>query len=543
VIYTSGSTGRPKGVAVPHATARHYSEDSIEVYGIGREDRLLQFSSIAFDTSFEEIYPALSTGATLVLRDDVATNFLPRIGQQGIQFIISIILARLLLPKEFGLIAMLWVFIAIAQSLVNSGFGQALIQKQDAKYIDECSIFYFNILVGFLAAGLLCLSAPWIADFYKQPLLIVLTCVMSLNMIISSFGMVHGILLTKRMDFKTQLKVSVISTVVSGTIGVVMALKGFGVWSLVAQSLANSLFQTTFLWVFTTWRPSLVFSFNSLRGMFRFGSRLLASGLLDTVFQNIYIVVIGKIFSPADLGFYSRAKKFEELPVLNMSNVIGRVTFPVFSSIQDDKPHLKRGVRKALTTMVMINFPMMIGLAIVARPLVLLLLTEKWAPSIPYLQLLCVVGMLYPLHVINLNVLMAQGRSDLFFRLEILKKILVVIAIAITYRWGIIAMIYGQIATSCIAYILNSYYTGKMLDYPISEQIRDLLPSLAMASIMGGGVFVIHYAPLNRSALLVVQIMAGAGLYAGLCYIFRISSFMEVVGIVKSKLLDLQHAN
>jgi len=466
-------------------------------------------------------------------------SFLERFGQQGIQFIIGIILARLLLPEQFGLIAMLAIFMAIAQSFINSGFGQALIQKQGATHIDECSIFYFNILVGFLAAGLLCLAAPWIAGFYNQPLLVPLTCALSLNLIINAFGLVQTTLLTKHIDFKTQLKVSVIATVISGTIGVTMALNGFGVWSLVAQSLSSNLFRTALLWLFNPWRPSLVFSFVSLRGMFAFGSRLLASGLLDTVFRNIYLVVIGKLFSPADLGFYSRAKGLQQLPVSNISTIIGRVTFPVFSSVQDDKTRLKRGVRKALTMLVMINFPMMVGLAIVAKPLVLLLLTEKWAPCIPYLQLLCVVGMLYPLHIINLNVLTAQGRSDLFFQLEILKKILVVIAIAVTYRWGIIAMIYGQIATSCLAYLLNSYYTGKMLDYPITEQIQDLIPSLALAGIMGLGVYALKYAPIiNQSALLSVQITTGIVIYTGICYIFRISCFMEVIEIVKSKLLN-----
>lgn len=471
-------------------------------------------------------------------------SFFERIGQQGIQFIISIILARLLLPEQFGLIAMLWIFMAIAQSFINSGFGAALIQKQNATRVDECSIFYFNILVGFLAAGLLCLGAPWIASFYNQPLLVPLTCALSLNLIINAFGLVQTTLLTKKIDFKTQLKISVIATVISGTIGITMAFNGFGVWSLVVQSLSSNLFRTILLWFFNTWRPSLVFSFDSLRSMFTFGSRILMSGLINTVFENIYIVVIGKLFSSADLGFYSRAKGLQELPVYNISTIIGRVSFPVFSSVQDDKPHLKRGVRKTLTMLVMINFPMMIGLAIVAEPLVLLLLTEKWAPCIPYLQLLCVVGMLFPVHVINLNVLLAQGRSDLFFRLEILKKILVLIAIAVTYRWGITAMIYGQIVTSCFAYLLNSYYTGKMLDYPITEQIQDLIPSLALASIMGLGVYALKYTLIvNQLALLSAQIMTGTVLYAGICYIFRISSFMEIIEIIRSKLLDLRYAN
>ena len=471
-------------------------------------------------------------------------SFIERFGQLGIQFVISIILARLLLPEEFGLIAMLTIFMAVAQSFINSGFGQALIQKQDVTHIDECSILYFNILVGFLAAGLLCLAAPWIARFYNQPLLVSLTYALSLNLIINAFGLVQTALLTKHIDFKTQLKVSVMATAISGTIGVAMAFNGFGVWSLVVQSLSSNFLRTALLWIFNNWRPSLVFSFISLRGMFAFGSRLLASGLLDTIFQNIYLVVIGKLFPPASLGFYSRAKGLQQLPVDNISGIVNRVTFPVFSSVQDDKPRLKRGIRKALTMLVMINFPMMVGLAIVAKPLVLVLLTEKWLPCVPYLQLLCVVGMLYPVHAINLNVLKAQGRSDLFFRLEILKKILVVIAIAVTYRWGIIAMIYGQIVTSCLAYFLNAYYTGKMLDYPITEQIRDLMPSLALAGIMGMGVYALKYVSItNQLALLLAQIMTGIVIYTGICYIFRISSFMEIIEMIRSKLLNLRYAD
>jgi len=368
-----------------------------------------------------------------------------------------------------------------------------------------------------------------------------LTCALSLNLIINAFGLVQITLLTKHIDFKTQLKVSVIATVISGTIGVPMAFNGFGVWSLVAQSLSSNLFRTALLWLFNTWRPSLAFSFVALRGMFAFGSKLLCAKLIATIFNNIYLIVIGKMFSAADLGFYSRAKGLQQLPVANISGIVSRVTFPVFSSVQDDKPRLKRGVRKALLTLAMLNFPLMIGMGVVARPLVMVLLTEKWGPCIPYLQSLCVVGMLYPVHLINLNVLTAQGRSDLFFRLEILKKILVVIAISVTYRWGIIAMIYGQIVTSCLGYFLNAYYTGKMLDYPITEQIQDLIPSLALAGIMGLGVYALKYAHIaNQLALLSAQIITGIVLYAVLCYIFRISSFMDVIEMVKSKLLNIR---
>lgn len=469
---------------------------------------------------------------------------LERFSRQGMQFVVSIILARLLLPEEFGLIAMLAIFMAVAQSFIDSGFGQALIQKQNATHIDECSIFYFNIVLGFVAAGLLCLAAPWIAAFYNQPPLVPVTYALSLSLIINAFGLVQTALLTKHIDFKTQLRVSVIAAIISGAIGVTMALNGFGIWSLVAQSLGSSFFRTLLLWFLTTWRPSLVFSYASLRGMLAFGSRLLAAGLLDTISRNIYLVIIGKLFSPMALGFYSRAKGLQQLPAESVSGIVSRVTFPVFSLLQNDKPRLRSGVRKALTLLVMIGFPMTIGLAIVARPLVLVLLTEKWLPCVPYLQLLCVGGMLYPLHVINLNVLIAQGRSDLFFRLELLKKIASVIAIAATYRWGIIAMIYGQIATSCLCYILNAYYTGKMLGYSIDKQIKDLMPALALACMMGLGVYALKYAYIgNQLALLSAQIMTGIVLYAGLCYIFRLSSFLEILGMIKSRLAKRRGVN
>lgn len=463
-------------------------------------------------------------------------SFIERFAQQGIQFFMTIILARLLLPEEFGLIAMLSIFMTIAYAFINSGFGQALIQKKGANYIDECSIFYFNIFVGLIAAGLLCLTAPWIAEFYNQPLLIQLTYALSLNLIINAFSMVQRTLFSKQLDFKTQLKVSVISIVISGTIGVTMAFKGFGVWSLVAQSLIDNLLRTIFWWFFSNWRPSWIFSCNSLRTMFAFGSRILGFGLLDAVFQNGYLMVIGKFFSPLSLGFYSRAETVQQFSSNNIAVMINQVTFPVFSSVQDDPHRLKRGVRKILTMLALINFPLMAGLAIVAKPMVLVLFTEKWLPCVPYLQLLCVVGMLYPVTSTNMNVLNSQGRSDLFFRLEVLKKIFFVFSIAITYHWGIIVMIYGQIALACFSYLLNAYYSGKIINYPIFEQIRDLVPSLLLTAIMSVGVYLLNYMPIyNQFAMLSVQIITGILLYTAICYIFRISSFLEILKLIKSR--------
>jgi teichuronic acid exporter len=464
-------------------------------------------------------------------------SFIESITARGVQFVIGIVLARLLFPEQFGLIGMLMIFMAVIRAFLDSGFGAALIQKQEVTQTDICSIFYFNIVVGFAAASVLCLAAPWIAAFYRQPVLTPLTRALSLTIVINAFGLIQNTLLTKQINFKTQTKVSLIAGVLSGIIGITLAARGSGVWSLVAQQVSASFFTTLCLWSFSPWRPALVFSFGALREMFGFGSRLLFSGILNQIFDNIYFVVIGRLFSAADLGFFTRAKTLNDLPSQTLSQMVGRVTFPVFSTIQEDRERLKRGLKKALTMLVLVNFPMMIGLAIIARPLVLVLLTEKWAPSIPYFQLLCAAGLLFPLQLMNLNVLQALGRSDLFLRLEIIKKALIVVSIAITWRWGISAMIYGMIATSLISYYLNSYYNDRLISYPIKEQVFDLFPYLIMASLMGFAAYaagLLHFP--NHWYLLFAQITTGFFVYAGLCRAFRLKAFMEVWEAVGGKI-------
>ena len=459
----------------------------------------------------------------------VSWSFIESVSIQGVQFGVGIVLARLLLPEEFGLVGMLTIFITLAQAFLSSGFGVALIQKQDATTMDTCSVFYFNIVLGAAMTGLLWVAAPWIAAFYDRPILIPLTRALSLTMFIGSFGLIQIVLLTKQINFKTQTHVSLIASLLSGALGIGMAVKGFGVWSLAVQQISATFFRTVLLWFLNPWRPALLFSFHSLRKMFSFGSRVLASALLNEVFNNIYFLVIGKLFSATDLGFYTRAKSLEELPSRTMSNVVARVTFPVFSAIQGDRVRLKRGLKKALTTLVLVNFPMTIGFAVIARPLVLFLFTEKWAVSIPYLQLLCVAGLSYPLHLINLNVLQAIGRSDLYLRLEIIKRVLTVITIAITWQWGISGLIYGIIGLSLFSYYLNSYYTGSLVDYPILEQLRDLSPYLLASLLMGLGVYAAGRVPFpNPGSMLLVQVPLGIVIYVCLCRMFRLQAFTEL---------------
>jgi teichuronic acid exporter len=459
----------------------------------------------------------------------VSWTFLEAVGVRGTQFIVGIVLARLLLPEQFGLIGMLTVFMAVAQSLLDSGFGAALIQKREVAFVDTCSIFYFNIVVGFVAAGLLCLAAPWIAAFYDQPILTPLTRAMSAIIVINSFGLVQNTLLTKELNFRAMTKISLIGSVLSGIAGIAAAAAGLGVWSLVVQQLSNASLHTLLLWLVSPWRPARVFSRQSLRGMFGFGSRVMASALLDTLFSQIYSLTIGKLFSATHLGYFTRAQKMQELPTLTLSWTVGRVTFPVFSSIQDDRARVKRGLRKVLTSLAFLNFPVTVGILMTARPLVLVLLTDKWAPCIPYLRLLCFAGLLFPMNWFNMNVLYAIGRSDLCFRLELIKKTLIVINIAIMWRWGIEALIWGQVVVSILSYGFNSYYNGVLIGYPIWEQVRDLAPYVVPTVVMGVGVYLVGHIPWSSEwLLLLVQMGTGVALCLGSSRLLRLPEFLEM---------------
>jgi len=471
--------------------------------------------------------PDISRSATI---RGLLWSFFERAGGQGIQLLFSIVLARILSPAEFGLIAMLYIFMSLAQALLESGFDAALVRKPDATRLDESSVFYFNIGIGAIAAGLLCLAAPAVASFYGVPLLTPMTRWLSLNMIFNAFGVAQTAILTRKIDFKSQMKASLTATSLSGTIGVAMAYEGYGVWSLVAQSLASNLFRTILLWVLSPWRPLFRFSLASLKEMFPFGSMILVTSLINTLFINIYLVIIGKLYSATDLGYYSRSQGFQQVPVQQVLSItITRVVFPVFSAMQEDKVRLKRSLQRALTMTALINFPLMAGLAAAAEPFIRFAITDKWLPAVPYLQLLCAVGALYPLQQINLNALKAQGRSDLYFRVEMLTKAFIIAAILITYRLGVQALIIGNIAASIISYYFNSYYSGKLLDYPFGEQVRDFTPTLLIAAATGAAMFGVNLIGIESVAgRLALQATAGLLLYPALCAIFRVPAFREI---------------
>ena len=461
---------------------------------------------------------------------------LERFSVQGIQFVVMIIMARLLTPEDYGLVGMLAVFIAVSQSLIDSGFSQALIRKQDRSEIDNSTVFYFNIGVGLGIYFLLFFTAPLIAKFYKEPILIPLTRVIGLSVVFNSLVIVQRALLTVKLDFKTQAKASFTGAIISGALGIWMAYSGFGVWAIVWQQLTNLLVITLLLWLFSHWKPVLKYSWQSFRELFGFGSKLLASGLLDTIYRNLYLIVIGKVFKASDLGYYTRAHQFTDFASSNITGIFQRVTYPVLCSIQDDDQRLANVYRRLLKTTAFVIFPLMMGLAAVARPMVLSFLTDKWLFSAVMIQILCFSQMWYPVHAINLNLLQVKGRSDLFLKLEVIKKILGVIMLCITLPLGLVAMCWGMLGTSIIALVINTYYTGQLIHLGFLSQMRDLFPILILSLVVGGVVYLtISSLTLSPWLLLCIGVAEGIVLYILLAKILRFPEFTELIQIIRRK--------
>lgn len=456
-----------------------------------------------------------------------------RFSVQGIQFLIEIIMARLLTPSDYGVIGMLAIFLAISQSFIDSGFSNALIRKPNRTEVDYSTVFYFNIIVGTFFYFLLFFTSPLIADFYKTPILEPITKVVALNLFINSLVVVQRARLTIAINFKTQAKASLIAVLISGIIGITLAYQGFGVWSLVVQSVCNTGINMILLWIFSKWKPLKTFSYQSFKEMFSYGSKLLLSGLIDTTYKNIYTIVIGKKFAATELGYYTRADQFAQFPSSNVTGVLQRVTFPVLSSIQNDEERLRNVYRKYLRISSYVIFPLMIGLAAVASPFIRLILTDKWEGVILLLQILCIARMWYPVHAINLNLLQVKGRSDLFLKLEVLKKLVGVTILCITVPMGITMMCVGSAFSSVIALVINTYYTGKLIRVSFFMQMKDLSPTLAYSLSMGLFIYLtINF--INSNLLqLIVGIFIGVLYYLTISYLTHSRELRELLSLVR----------
>lgn len=454
--------------------------------------------------------------------------------QIGVTFFVSIVLARLLSPEEYGLIGILTIFIALFNTIVDSGFTNALIKKKDATDVDYSTVFYTNLVLSIILQVVFFLSAKPIAIFFEKPELVELTKVMSSLVVINALAIVQRARITKAIDFKTQTKITFLSSFLSGVIGIVMAYMDYGVWALVGQQISNQLLSTIFFWIYNKWMPKLIFSWTSFTEMWAFGSKLLASSLIDTTWKEIYQIVIGKCYSPATLGLYTRAKQFSDLCSSNLTTVVGRVSYPVLSSIQDDKQRLKWAYKQVIKTTMFLSFVLMLGMAVCAESMVYVVVGEQWLECVPMLQILCVLGMLYPLHALNLNMLKVQGRSDLFLKLEIIKKIIAICPLLLGIFVDIYWMLAGSLGTNLIAYYLNAYYSGPFLNYSIKEQIKDILPSLGVAVAMAVPVFALSFIPMNPFVLLPSQIVVGAIITIGICEAIKLPEYIGIKDIAIS---------
>lgn len=456
---------------------------------------------------------------------------LENVTRLGVTFVVSIILARLLSPEEYGLIGILTIFIAIFNAIVDSGFTNALIRKQDATDTDYSTVFYTNLVLSLVLAAVLFFCAKPISVFFERPELVSLTKVMSSVVIINALSIVQRVRTTKAIDFKTQTKITFISSIGSGVIGIAMAYMRYGVWALVGQQISNQLFTTLFFWFYNKWVPKLVFSWASFKEMWAFGSKLLASSLIATAWNEIYQVVIGKCYSPATLGLYTRAKQFADMCSSNLTSVVQRVSYPVLSGIQDDRVRLKGAYQRVIKTTMLPTFVLMLGMAACAEPMIYVLIGEQWLECVPMLQIICTYGMLYPLHALNLNMLQVQGRSDLFLKLEIIKKIIAIGPLLLGIFVDIYLMLAGSLITSFISYYLNAYYSGPFLNYSIKEQVKDILPSFGVAVAMAVPVFAMSFIPLNPFILLPLQIVAGAIITLSICEVTKLPEYIELKGI------------
>ena len=463
----------------------------------------------------------------------VVWSAVERFSVQGVQFILGIIIARLVSPSEYGLIAMLGIFLAVAQTFIDSGFSNALIQKKDRTDIDYSTAFYFNLAIAVIVYGVLFLTAPLIADFYEESQLEVVTKWIGLNLIISGFSIVQRAKLTVKLDFKTQAKASLVAVLFSGIVGVALAYKGFGVWALVIQALLNNLLDTLLLWICTKWMPSFVFSWNSFKTLFSFGSKLLLSGLLHTVYINLYSLVIGRKYSATDVGYYNRAYSLAQFPSINIVGIITRVIYPVQCEMQGDDEQLNRSFIQYLRISCYIIFPLMVGLSVLAKPLVLVLLTEKWLPMSDLLSILSIAYMWYPIMVINNQILNVKGRADYFLKAEIIKKILAIGILVTTIPFGIKILCLGVLLYNLLDVIIIIYFAKKVVLTGYFQQIKSVLPLLMLSFGMGGCTYIFMHLFTNPWIQLFIGIFIGPISYFIFSCFFCIREFKLVLSIVR----------
>lgn len=458
----------------------------------------------------------------------VGWSAIDNVAKYAVSFIVGIVLARLLSPDDYGLIGIISIFTTVCTALIDGGFGDALVRKKDVTDDDYNTVFIVNLVLSLFLYALIFICSPFIADFFNREELVSLTRVSSLSMIVGALSLVQQKRLTKAIDFKTQTKISIISSVISGIAGIAMAFLGCGVWSLVAQGLGSQIIRTILLWYYNRWIPKMRFSTSSFKNLFGFGWKLMVSGLLDNVWKELYQVVVGKFYSPGTLGQYTRAKSFSQMLSSNLTHVIQRVTFPVLSEIQDDKSRMVGAYRRIIKATMFITAVSLFLLGSISEPLLYCLIGTKWHDASTYLPLICISASLYPLHAINCNMLMVQGRSDILLILEIVKKVIFLGPLFVGAFVGIMPMLYFNLLTGIIAYFLNSSYSGKLIGYNSWMQLKDVAPSYGVATAIAMSVYFLKFLPISYWIILPLQLLVAIIVFLVVCRTMRIKEYEEL---------------
>jgi len=447
-----------------------------------------------------------------------------------------IVLARVLLPDDFGLIVLVTVFISMAGIITQGGFNLALIQKKKVDEVDFSSVFYLNLFIASILYFLLYYAAPYLALFFEQSQLKFILRILAISLFFYSLSAVQNAIISREFLFKKLFISTLTASIIAGIVGIAMAYNNYGVLALVGFQLTNQLLVTIILWFTIKWRPKFLFSFKRIKNLFSFGWKLLVSSLVDAIDFNIRSLLIGKLFNPALLGFYNRGEQFPNLLVNNVNGTIQAVMFPALSSLQEDRYRVKQMVRRAIVTSSFIVFPMMIGLAVIAEPLVELLLTEKWLPAVPFIQIFCVGYALWPIHTANLQAINALGRSDIFLKLEIIKKLLGIIVLIASIPYGVYAVAISIVIGGVLSSFINAYPNAQLLNYSFREQWNDVIPSLLISILMGFVIYTIHWLQMSALVTLIAQVFGGTALYIGLAALFRLECYSYLLVTIKQLL-------
>ena len=452
-------------------------------------------------------------------------------------FLISIVLARLLTPSDYGLLGMVTIFIAISQLFIDSGMSSALIREKNPSEDDYSTVFFYNLFISLSLYTLLYVIAPLIARFFSEPQLVDIIRVIGLSLIINSFGLIQRTMLIRKIDFKSQAYIEVSSVMIAGMIAIFMAYKGLGVWALISQSLVKHLITSSFFVMKNRWTPKFRFSRDSFNRLFGFGWKLLLTGVLATLYKNIYNIIIGRSYTSVELGYYTKSLHTRDLASNSITTVVEKVSYPILSRIQDDKTKLQSTFKKIIKLCSFTTFPLMIGLAIVANQFIPLLFGEQWSKMIPYFQILCFAGITFPHRAINLNLLKVVGRSDLFLKLDILKITvgIVSIGLVIILKLGVYGLLWCSFFNTQFAFFVNTLFSKKYIGYSTSQQVMDIIPLLIISLVMGGGVY-LFAANLNFNVItnLIIEIVFGIVFYLSACWLLKIEALQIAIEAIRT---------